>query len=433
MSSVVVVGREMRPRLPMIALAAVGVAALATAIAMAGNGTGSRSVQSAVGASAPAAGGSPLAAEIARTQQHLREVPRDYEAWATLGFDYVQQAKLTVDPTYYPKSSAALQRSLLLSRSNNFVAMAGEATLASARHDFHAALQWSRRGLRIDPQSAVLYGALTDALTQLGHYSAAARAAAHMEQLSPGTPAESRLSYAAELSGDEAFAIRFMRLALSNAATPADVAFARYYLGQLDLNAGHPQAALRQFTRGLADAPTDTTLFEGRAKAEAALGATARALADYRTVVARVPQPGYVLEYGELLQSVGRVGAAEQQWKLFRTEERLFAANGVTLDVDQILFDADHGNPAVAVQAGARALRTRPFLDTYDAYGWALHRAGDDRQALVAANAALRTGMHNALFFFHRGQIERSLGNVSAAHRDLARAHQINPYLQVPR
>jgi tetratricopeptide (TPR) repeat protein len=410
MSSVVVAGPHPRRRLPFVALAVVGASALVTALVAVGNGTGSKSVPPAVGTAVPAAGATSLDAEIARTQQHLRDVPRDFQAWATLGFDYVQQAKLTVDPTYYSKSDAALRQSLLLDHTDNFVAMAGEAALASARHDFRSALAWARRGLRIDPRSAVLYGALTDAYTQLGRYDAAGRAAAHMEELSPGTPAESRLSYAAELR-----------------ASAADVTFARYYLGQLSLNTGHPVAAVREFSAGLAVSPTDTTLLEGRAKAEAALGQTTRALADFQLVVNRVPQPGYVLEYGELLQASGRSGAAAQQWELFRTEERLFRANGVTLDVDQILFEADHGNATRAVRTGARALSTRPFLDTYDAYAWALHRVGANEQALREADIALSTGVTNALFLFHRGEIERSLGNTGAAHRDLSRALQIDP------
>jgi tetratricopeptide (TPR) repeat protein len=134
-----------------------------------------------------------------------------------------------------------------------------------------------------------------------------------------------------------------------------------------------------------------------------------------------------VLEYGELLQASGKSGAAAQQWQLFRTEERLFRANGVTLDVDQILFEADHGSPAVAVRTGARALRTRPFLDTHDAYAWALHRVGANEQALREADIALHTGMSNALFLFHRGEIERSLGGAEAARRDLSRALHLDP------
>ncbi|MBV9291835.1 MAG: hypothetical protein JO222_05235, partial [Frankiales bacterium] len=353
-------------------LVAAGVGCLAlSAVALSAGSTSDRhrpaTAPSPVAATAPA---DPTAAEIARTQQHLRSVPRDYNAWATLGLDYVQQAKVTIDPTYYPKATAALARSLRLAPRGNYVAMAGEAALAAARHDFSGALRWANRGLAIDPKSAVLQGALTDALTQLGQYGAAEAAARRMELLRPGADAEARLSYAAELRGDLPAARLYMRQALRDAVGPSDVAFARYYLGELDFNSGHFRAALHEYAAGLTAAPTYAALLEGRAKARAALGDTSGAIRDFTTVVGRAPQPTYVLEFGRLLSSLGRDRAAQQQFSVFRAEEQLFRANGVRLDTDQTLFEADYGDAQVAVASGRAALRTRPFLDTYDAYAW---------------------------------------------------------------
>ena len=77
-------------------------------------------------ATSTAVAADPLTSSIARTQEHLRTVPRDWEAWATLGLNYVEQAKVTVDPTYYPKADSALARSLQLEAGDNFVAMAGD-------------------------------------------------------------------------------------------------------------------------------------------------------------------------------------------------------------------------------------------------------------------------------------------------------------------
>src|SRR5436309_178867 len=79
-------------------------------------------------------------AGVGGLQQRLRAVPGDWHAWAALGFSYVQQARRSGDPTYYPKAERALQRSLRLDRPTNFEAMTGLATLAAARHDFAGAL-----------------------------------------------------------------------------------------------------------------------------------------------------------------------------------------------------------------------------------------------------------------------------------------------------
>jgi tetratricopeptide (TPR) repeat protein len=351
----------------------------------------------------------PLSQSIARTQQQVRRVPGDWPAWATLGLDYVEQARRTVDPTYYPKAAMVLHRSLQIHRGGNFVAMAGEAALASAQHRFHDALRWARRGLRIDPRNAVLHGALADALTQLGKYDAAARAARRMELLRPGSDAEARLSYAAELRGRVTKAESFMRHARARALGPDGVAFADYYLAELARTSGRAHTALRLAEHGLAAQPSSAMLLEARARAEVALGDTDAARRDFAAAIARVPQPSYVLEYGDLLQSLGMRAAARRQYALFRIEQRLFRANGVTLDSDATLFEADHGDPAKAVRLGRAAIRTRPFLDSYDAYGWALHRAGRDRAALAAVNRALSTGVHNPLFQHHRRVIRRAI------------------------
>jgi tetratricopeptide (TPR) repeat protein len=336
-------------------------------------------------------------------------VPGDWQAWAGLALDYIEQAKVTVDPTYYPKAAAALRKSLQLSREDNYLAMAGMGALAAARHDFRGALRWAQRGLAINPQNALLYGVRTDALTQLGRYAAAERTARRMELLRPGADAEARLSYAAELRGDVAAARRLMSQARAHAIDASQQASADYYRGELELNSGHPRAALRHYTAGLRADGDYVANIEGRAKALRDLGRLTAAARSFAEAVRRVPQPSYVLEYGDLLLAMGRRVDAQRQFDLFRAEEQLFRANGVSLDTDQTLFEADHGDPQRAVALGRAALRTRPFLDSHDAYGWALHRAGRDRAALVHVDLALRTGVHSVLFEQHRRAIVRAL------------------------
>ena len=70
------------------------------------------------------------------------------QAFASLGLAYVQQARVTADPSYYPKAQGVLERSLGLERSDNFAAMVGMAALAAARHDFAGALRWGEQAKR---------------------------------------------------------------------------------------------------------------------------------------------------------------------------------------------------------------------------------------------------------------------------------------------
>ena len=294
----------------------------------------------------------PLTRQIEGLQQQLKTSRMTTSGWATLGIDYIQQAKDTVDPAYYPKAAGVLQRSLALDSTDNFVAMAGMANLRAAEHRFAEALAWAERAQRIAPYNSTIYGALADAYTQLGRYDEATRAVQRMTDLSrapppwrgPSTSSSSGASWIRP--GPRCSAL------CDDATTPAEQAFAHYYLGELAFARGDAQQALAEHEAGLRADPGYPDLLAGKAKAEAALGRQPDALRDYAAVVARVPQPQYVIEAGEYLQSLGRTKEAEQDYALFAAENELFTSNGVQLDVDPTLFYADHGKPALALQYG---------------------------------------------------------------------------------
>lgn len=379
-------------------------------------------------AGSPAAGADPLAADITRLQTKAQQNPHDEVTLATLGLDYVQQAKSTADPSYYPKAEAVLKRSLALRTTDNFTAMGGMAALEAGRHQFAQALDWARKAVAVNPYNSALYGTLADAYTQLGRYSEAADAVQRMVDLRPGSPSLSRASYVAELRGDITGARTDMRRALNDAAGPADAAFAHYYLGELAFNNGDPAAELTEAEAGLRTAPTYTSLLQAKAHAEAALGNTTAAITDLDQAVQRVPQPEYVLQLGELYQSLGRNEQAAQQYQVFRAEQQLFASNGVALDSDAALFEADHGNAEQALAIARQGIKTRPFMDTHDALAWALHANGQNRDALTESDQALAQGTRNALFHYHRAMIQQALGNTAAAKNDLTEALAINPH-----
>jgi tetratricopeptide (TPR) repeat protein len=387
---------------------------------------GAASAASATGAG-PVSSSDALSTQVAMLQRKLRTSPGDAAGWATLGIDYVQLAKDTVNPLYYPRAAGALRASLRLDRRDNFVAMVGMADLRAAQHRFRAALDWARRAARIDPYSSGAQGAIADAATQLGRYDLAARAVQRMVNLRPGTPSLARASYVLELRGDVAGAIALMRRALDDAATPAERAFAHYYLGELERNAGDPRDALREQELGQRADPTYPDLLEGKARAEAALGMRSAAVRDYAAVIARAPQPAYLIEAGEYFQSIGERIRAAQAYRLFEAENRLFEANGVQLDTDPTLYYADHGRPRLALRAARVGIRIRPFLEMADAYAWALHVNHRDRAALRWSRRARATGLRSALLAFHAGMIERALGMRRAAVADLAAALRINP------
>ena len=385
----------------------------------------------------PATGtGQDLGAAISTLQTRLRRLPGDYTSWASLGTAYVQQAAVTGDPTYYPKARGALRRSLRLEPSGNAAALTGLASLAAAQHEFAVSLGHARDAQRINPYSAANQGILSDALIQLGRYRESFTELQRMLDLQPGVPSFTRASYAYELRGQLRAAEAALQRALEIASRPSDIAFVLYYLGELEWNSGDLEAADAYYAQGLEQDPDYALLLAGRAKVAAARGDITTAVQRYDEVVRRQPVPTHLIAYADLLRSLGRDEAATRQEAVVRATEALFEDAGANVDVELALFDADHGRPEAALRAARSGWQQQQGVDASDAYAWALHVNGKDRSALGYAREAARLGTKSALFAYHRGMIEKSLGMRSAALASLRRSLELNPQfspLHVPR
>ncbi|GAB3277385.1 tetratricopeptide repeat protein [Kineosporia babensis] len=364
-------------------------------------------------------------------QGHLKEYPDDATGWATLGHAYLQQARISGDPTYYPKAEGALKKSLALQPKKNATALSGLGALANARHDFTQARDWARQAQAADPFDATARAVEDDALTQLGNYAGARLAAQKMLDLEPGVPSFTRASYHFEMDGNPASARKALERALAEATQPSDIAYCRYYLGELAFNEGDPAQAQPEYQAGLKVDPENAQLLAGLAKARAATGDLDGARADYAAVVARLPLTQYLLEYAELLQTMGREDEYRQQLDLISAQDQLMAANGARDDLMASQVAADHGKPENAVRHARAEWSLRKSVLVADALAWALHRAGKNDEARQYAITAGKLGWRNATFSYHRGMIELALGNRSDARRHLARALEINPHFSL--
>ncbi len=370
----------------------------------------------------------PLGDAIAVAQQRLERLPGDYRTWADLGSTYVEQARATADPSYYPRAEGALQESLALRPDGNDTALTGLGALANARHDFEAAADFARQALEVNSYSARAYGVLTDALIQLGDYPGATAAVEQMLALKPGIASFTRASYDSELHGDIAGAWNALERALEFALDPGTEAFIIYYLGQLAFTNGDLDEAESQFAVGLQKAPFDPLLILGQARVNAARGDVDTAVRNFQDGVNRRPLPEYFIEFGQYLESLDRMEEAQDQFDLAATVRALFAANGVADDLSTALFAADHGDPATAVTAGRAEYQRRANIDSADAMGWALYSDGRYAEALTFAVQATSIGGTVAPFVYHRGMIELALGMKDEARASLTLALETNPH-----
>jgi tetratricopeptide (TPR) repeat protein len=369
------------------------------------------------------------ASYAAQLEARVASNRRDVRSLALLGLAYQQRARETGDPSFYPRSSAALTRAGRLDPRNSLVAT-GLAALAASRHRFEEARLVAERARGLAPASAGPLGVLGDALLELGRYPEAFAAFDRMAALKPSLASYSRVSYARELLGDPRGAIAAMQRAVeAGAGTQEPLAWTLVQLGNLYFDTGRLHPADQAYRRAL-------FVFPRYVHAEAALGRLAAsrgryhaAIRLYQRAVERLPLPQYEGALGDVLRLAGRDAQAQEAYGAVGAIGRLLQANGVRTELETALFDLDHDRRLDDALARARvAYRTRKSIEGEDVLAWALYKNSRCHEALRHSTRALRLGTRDALKTFHRGMIERCLGHEAAANSYLRHALRINPY-----
>lgn len=376
---------------------------------------------------------------VAQLQEQLKRMPDDplsAARYAQLGSLYLQKVRESGDPAYYPKAEAVFQKSLELAP-ENALAMVGMGSLALARHDFAAALEWGLRAVQQAPRGYVAYGIVADAATELGRYDEAVHALQQMVDLRPDQLSLSRISYARELHGDLPNAIIAMQQAVDAGDNRSEgTAWARVQLANLYFISGDLENAELQYRAALYFLPDYAHALAGLGRVTAARGDLKGAATLYEQALMHVPWPQYAIELGDVYRALGKQAAAQQADDLVRVIAQLQRANGMDVDLEMALFEADH---AVDVAARAAALQTarvayerRPeSVHAEDVLAWALYRAGRPDEALPYARRALRLGSKDPLMLFHAGAIAAAADQPAEAQSYLEAVLALQPRFSV--
>jgi tetratricopeptide (TPR) repeat protein len=370
---------------------------------------------------------SPTVAEVARLEAMVTAQPGDADAQRALGFALAQRVRETADPSLYAPAGAAFQAALRI-HPDDAEALTGVAGIQLGKHEFADALVTARRAITLSPSLVAAHAAEVDALVELGRYDEADAAAGDMLGLSEDLSTLARVSYLAELRGHLAAALNAMRqAAASPGLAPENTAYVDALLGNLLAYTGDRKGATDAYQAALAVVPNHAPSLAGEGRLAVADGRLDDAIADFGTAAAVVPLPEYVIALGDAQAAAGRAADAARSYDLARAEIRLFQAAGVVVDVDLALLEADHGDPATALQHALAGLKATPTVRAQDAVAWALHRLGRDRDAIAHVRAALRLGSVDPLIRYHAGAIEAALRDAAAARRDLRLALATDP------
>ncbi|WLQ42842.1 tetratricopeptide repeat protein [Streptomyces laculatispora] len=373
---------------------------------------------------------SDLTALMGDRQAWVGTHPSDAQSWAVLGSAYVEWGRRAADPAYYTRAEQALKRSLDVQPGDrgNEAAWVGLASLANARNDYASAKKWGETVRARLPKQWTVYPELIEAYNGLGDLKSATAAVEQYAALRAGAPS---LGLTAQLYRDRGWredALATAQDAANRARTPAEKAACLFRLGELAWERGEPQEAVAQYGAALRTDRAHHASLAGRARALAALGRTDEAQRDYQAALAKSPRPEYMLELGELYESLGLDGDSVNQYTRLRRTLTGAGAQGVD---DALLlgrFEAAHGDANAAVeQLRAEWGRGHHSASVADALGWALHRSGDSDSALEYARKAVDSGGRNAAYAYHLGMVQLALNDLGPARRHLEEALRTNP------
>ncbi len=110
--------------------------------------------------------------QMQKGEAMIRRAPSEPDGYNLLCAAYIQKARDTGDFTFNAKAETALNHSFAVA-ADNYDAIKLKATLLLTYHRFGEAFEVARRARVLQPKDHTIYGALTDALVELGRYDEA--------------------------------------------------------------------------------------------------------------------------------------------------------------------------------------------------------------------------------------------------------------------
>lgn len=381
---------------------------------------------------APGSAGTPGDKIVRQAQGMIKRASAHPAGFNLLASAFMQKARETGDFSFNTRAEAALDKSLSI-KADDYEALKLRAKLLLTFHRFDEALTVARRAAEINPQDHDIYGALTDALVELGRYPEAIETAQKMVDLRPDTTSYARVSHLRTLHGETAGAIEAMQFAarsVSSGQDPESAAWVYVQLGDKLMTAGNLKEAEREYDRALFTFPDYHAALAAKARARLAAGDTEAAISFYTKSQERVPSPDTVIALGDLYKSLGRDVEATRQYRLLEAIEGSGPPGADTYSSQIALFWADHDMRLDdALAALRRERKARADIYTSDALAWCLFKRGEFDEARKYIEEALRLNTRDPRLHYHAGMIYSKTGDPARARKHLQTALSLKTFL----
>jgi len=300
-------------------------------------------------------------------------------------------------------------------------------------HDFEGLLREAQALQRERPDDPELDGSLGDANFDLGRYPEAFAAWERFSARQPCTASFSRIALAREISGDLKGALQFMDLAGASAlpADPEAFAWCRSRSARILLKLNRYDDAEGRLVEALRRVPDHAPSLAVAAEIAARKGLWEPATRLAERSFALEPEAGVAAALVDYRHAMGDAAGEARARRAVADLDAKLPEDHRLVHRPLALYFADHGEAARGLAMTERELARRKDVYGYDAYAWALYRAGRAAEAVAPMNQALARGTVDPLLEFHAGEIARAAGDAPGARRHLERALKIDPRFHV--
>ncbi|MDB5236806.1 MAG: hypothetical protein JWR44_3799 [Hymenobacter sp.] len=368
----------------------------------------------------------------------LRTNPDDQKSRLLLAQAYMQEARVTGDHPYYDGAAMELLEDVLKAEPENFEALCCKASLCLTQHHFAQGLGIAQQAQKINPNSGFVYGLLTDANVEMGHYDEAVKMADKMNQVRPDLPAYARVSYLREIYGDMPGAIEAMDFAVKAGFNGLEqTEWTRVALGHLYEVSGDTARARGYYLMSLAVRP-------GYAYALAGLGRMAAARKDYATAIKQYQRARAMVKdyaFADELTDLYRLNGQPEESKKMAEESIDMLANAAKeADSNEQMGHYADRELAYAYlktneldkaleHAKIEYARRPDNIDVNETMAWVLYKRGNFAEAQKYMQVARRTGSKNPVLLGRAGLILTKLGKTAEGQALLEQSLKTAPYL----
>lgn len=368
----------------------------------------------------------------------LRADPSDQKSRLLLAEAYMQEGRVTGNHPYYDAAAMQLLQDVLKADPQNFEALCCQASLSLTQHHFSQGLALAQQAQQLNPQSGYVYGLLTDANVELGHYDEAVKMADKMNQVRPDLAAYARVSYLREIYGDLPGAIQAMDMAVKAGYTGLEqTEWSRVALGHLHEVSGHLDQAAGYYQQALVLRPNYAYALAGLARVAAARHDYAKAINNLNLARATVKDYAFTDELVDVYrlnnqpteaakmarESVDMLAEAAQQANDDEqlghyTDRELAYAYLKTNDLDKAL-----------THAKIEYARRPDNIDVNETLAWVHYKRGEYADAQRYMQVARRTNSQNPVLLCRAGLILTKIGKVAEGQALISKALSTAPYL----